>query len=226
MKLPFKEIEPEFFMKIINSQKVDHSVNMTYIDKNPIIRWLWWERLKKMLSVSKIDSSKKVLDFGCGEGVFLPTLSTNYEEVHAVDLDVKIAKIVKENYKLDNVKIFSDDIFKTNLKDNYYDIIFSASVLEHFEDVEFVIKVLKNKLKENGFLIFSSPTENYIYKIGRMVTGYDKYQDPLDIHYFGANEIAEKAKKHFELIDRYDIPFNIKIFPLHSVYVLLKKTIL
>ena len=96
---------------------------------------------------------------------FSSTLSTNYEDVHAVDLDVKIARIVKENYKLDNVKIFSDDIFKTNLKDNYYDIIFSASVLEHFEDVEFVIKVLKNKLKENGFLIFSSPTEITFIKL-------------------------------------------------------------
>ena len=97
MKLPFKEIEPEIFKKIIKSQKVDHSVNMTYIDKNPIIRWLWWKRLKMMLDVSKIDSSKKVLDFGCGEGVFLPTLSNKYKEVHAVDLDIKIAKILCVN---------------------------------------------------------------------------------------------------------------------------------
>ena len=191
---------------------------MTYIDKNPIIRWLWWKRLKMMMSLSKIDSSKKVLDFGCGEGVFLPTLAINYKKVHAVDLDIKIAKIVKDHYKLENVKIFSDDIFKTNLKDNYYDIIFSTSVLEHFEDVEHVIKILRNKMKENGLLIFSSPTENYIYKIGRMITGYDKYQDPLDIHYFGSSEIAEKAKKYFDLVQRYDIPFNIQIFPLHSVY--------
>ena len=223
MKLPFIEIDTEFFKEIINSQKVDHSVNMTYIDKNPIIRWLWWKRLKMMLSLSKIDNSKKVLDFGCGEGVFLPTLAANYQNVHAVDLDIKIAKTVKEHYKLENVKIFNDNIFKTNLKDNNYDIIFSASVLEHFQDVEYVLKVLRNKLKENGVLIFSSPTENYIYKIGRILTGYDKYQDPLDIHYFGSSEIAEEAKKYFDLVKRYDIPFNIKIFPLHSVYLFLKK---
>ena len=222
MKSKFKKIDTEFFKEIINSKEFNHSVNMTYVDKNPIIRWLWWKRLRMMLSLSKIDNSKKVLDFGCGEGVFLPSLSLNYKEVHAVDLYVKIAKIVKDHYKLENVKIFSDDIFKTNLKDNYYDIIFSASVLEHFSDVDYVLKVLRNKLKDNGLLIFSSPTENYIYKIGRIVTGYNKYQDPEDIHYFGAKEIAQKGKKYFDLIGRYDIPFNLRISPLHSIYLLKK----
>jgi cyclopropane fatty-acyl-phospholipid synthase-like methyltransferase len=59
---------------------------MTYVDKNPIIRWLLWKRLKMVLSLSKNNSSKKVLDFGCGEGVFLPTLDANYKNMHAVAL--------------------------------------------------------------------------------------------------------------------------------------------
>ena len=44
LKSKFKKIDTEFFKEIINSKEFNHSVNMTYVDKNPIIRWLWWKR--------------------------------------------------------------------------------------------------------------------------------------------------------------------------------------
>ena len=50
------------------------------------------------------------------EKVFLPSLSANYKTVDAVDIDIDIAKNVKKEFKLDNVNIFEDNIYETNLK--------------------------------------------------------------------------------------------------------------
>ncbi len=203
----------------LSSSEGFESIGITYISNNPIISYIWWSRLQAMIDLASKVKAEKVLDFGCGEGVLLPSLSNIYKEVHAADLDVRTAHDVKNEFKLSNVKIFQDDIFKSNLENNCYDIIFAASVLEHFKDIEIVLKNLKQKLKKGGMLVFSCPSENYIYKIGRFLSGYNKYSGPQDIHYYGAREIAEKAKTEYKLLNKLSLP--IKILPfinLHNVY--------
>tara|TARA_B100000131_G_scaffold79625_1_gene76376 strand:+ start:2201 stop:2887 length:687 start_codon:yes stop_codon:yes gene_type:complete len=201
------------------SDKNSESINMTYIIKNPIIRYIWWSRLNTMLKLAFKEQGVRVLDFACGEGVFLPSLSANFKTVDAVDIDIDIAKNVKKEFKLDNVNIFEDNIYETKLKDNYYDIIFAASVLEHFNDVHLIFDSLRKKIKKGGALIFSSPSENYIYRFGRLVTGFNKYNNTVHIHYFGSKELADIAKTKFSLIKKVSTPIKfLPFFDLHNVY--------
>lgn len=44
-----------------------------------------------MIEIVRDFKAKSVLDLGCGEGVFLPTLSNIYENISGIDLDVSIA---------------------------------------------------------------------------------------------------------------------------------------
>lgn len=191
-------IIPVQVLKKIYQGQTDIEVNRTYIDKSPIVRWLYWNRLKLIAKAGLKVGGKRILDVGCGQGVFLPTLSKSFETVDGLDLDVRLAQSVKDLFGLDNVTLYTDNIFKNKFAENTYDIIFAASVLEHFKDGEEVILALKRLLKPGGHLVFSSPTETWFYELMRKVFGYTK---PAD-HYLTTHEIANAARPHLTYVRR------------------------
>lgn len=193
----------------------------TYFYKYKFIQELYWKRLERTLGITCNFPAKTVLDMGCGEGVFLPSLSGNYESVYGIDLDIAIAEKIKELYQLTNVKLFEENIINNNFEDNYFDIIFAASVLEHFKDLDMLFVELKRILKKNGRLIFSSPTETKLYELCRKMFGVVK---PAD-HYHSVFEIRDIAKKHLKYLTRHNGPFSFIPSSL-SVYVIyvFKKT--
>ena len=62
-----------------------------YTNANPLVRWIFWKRLATLLKFSREVERRRVLDFGCGEGAFLPSLCRNFKDVVAVDVDVAAA---------------------------------------------------------------------------------------------------------------------------------------
>jgi SAM-dependent methyltransferase len=86
----------------------------------------------------------KVLDFGCGSGILL----------HKFDIKEKVGI---ENNKFSIKELNKNKIKNFNtltyVKNNYFDLIFALSVIDHLENPIEVIKELKKKLKKNGKLI-------------------------------------------------------------------------
>lgn len=167
-----------------------------YLHRNPLIAWLFWKRLKTMLNLSK--PAKRVLDFGSGSGVFLPSLSRNFVEVYAFDLDIESLEYVKKTYNLENVKIIKGVRGKNRLpyKNNFFDIIFAADVLEHFKDSLKIQEEFKRILKINGSLIVSGPTENFLY---RLVRKYIYRQRKPKDHYTDIFDVMNKSKRLFKI---------------------------
>lgn len=190
-------IPPERLKKIY-SHPSTIEVNRTYIDKMAVVRWIYWNRLDLMVGKGAQLGAQKVLDLGCGQGVFLPTLSEAFETVHGLDIDVSLAKVVVEEYDLQNVTLFQGDLFENPIAGQEYDIVFAASVLEHFQDGDALIRAIKKWIKPGGYLIFSSPTETWFYELARKVFGYTK---PAD-HYLTTHEIADAARPHLKYISR------------------------
>ena len=98
MKIIPKELLEKFYQV-----KQGEQVVRTYIDKSPLVRWLYWNRLKRMLKIGRKYKGKKVFDLGCGEGVFLPALSESFENVYGLDIDIRVAQKIVEYYNLGNV---------------------------------------------------------------------------------------------------------------------------
>ena len=107
-----------------------------YTHMNPTVRYVFWNRLHAMLLLSKECNASKVLDFGCGSGVFLPSLSKNFKEVHGVDIDIQSSEYVKNTLKLKNVKLKKADGKNTGFEDKSFDVVFAADVLEYFSDID------------------------------------------------------------------------------------------
>lgn len=183
-----------------------------YTHKNPLVRWVFWKRLEVMLNLANHFDSR-VLDFGAGSGVFMPSLSKNFEEVYCLDSKTDALNYVKEKYQLNNVKIIKSEGNKLPFKNNFFDIIFAADVLEHFRDSTKIQREFRRVLKINGCLIVSGPTENFIYKLSRKIMfGYKK---PTD-HYTNAKEIIKKSAELFEMEEIKTIPS--KIIPGFRIY--------
>jgi len=156
------------------SGRLDEAAFPAYSHRNPVINWLFWQRLRKVMEhIQRPTPYERVLDFGCGSGVMLPYLSQISTQVTAMDVDLLPIQSVQSYIPLaKNVEI--KDASKNKISDlptNSYDLIIALDVLEHVKDLPHTLSELLALLKSGGQLIVSGPTENILYRIGRKVAG-------------------------------------------------------
>lgn len=154
-------------------------------------KWLILERnkiLNKYLDkISK--ESKKVIEIGCGYGsnIHLIKQSRTDVECHALDNSQISVNIVEK--KID--KAFLADCRSTELPDNSYDLIFSAGLMEHFEDEKPLIEEWKRILSPEGFMVTFVPAKISLWQLYQFLH-FGKWQ-----HGF------EKAYGNRELVDLF-----------------------
>jgi 2-polyprenyl-3-methyl-5-hydroxy-6-metoxy-1,4-benzoquinol methylase len=153
--------------------RLDEAAFPAYSHKNPLINWLFWQRLRKVMEHVENRQYENILDFGCGSGVMLPFLSNISKQVIAMDVDLLPIQSVQKYIPIaNNVQI--KDATKINIIDlpkDSFDLIIALDVLEHVQDLPKTLSELFLLLKPNGQLIVSGPTENILYQIGRKIAG-------------------------------------------------------
>lgn len=116
---------------------------------------VWKEHFIRHISK---DKSTKILEIGCGNGLFLRYLKnigyTNYFGIDASEEQVKIAK----KLGIDNI-INADISDFLNDKNEEYDVVFARDVIEHFgkEEILDTLLLVCRSLKKNGKLIIQCP---------------------------------------------------------------------
>ncbi len=196
--------------------RLDEAAFPAYSHRNPIINWLFWQRLRKVMEY--IQSRKKysrILDFGCGSGVMLPYLSQISEQVIAMDVDLLPIQSVQNYIPLEkNVEV--RDATQTKISDlpaNSFDLIIALDVLEHVHDLPQTLNELLALLKPDGQLIVSGPTENILYKLGRKVAG-PEYSGAY--HERGIAEIKNELLKTTGLRHIATLYWPIPLFEIFS----------
>jgi len=185
-----------------------------YTDRRWLVRELFWRSLDRMLALSRPTRRRRVLDFGGGNGVLLPTLSKMFDEVTCVDLNADIAAEVVKVYGLTNVQIISGDIFGLRLPDDRFDTITAASVLEHIQHLDALALEMERILDVGGELLAIAPSENRFYQLGRRVFRYTK---PWD-HYHDGDFVIEAVGRRLSLRRKRYFPVNWS--PLAVFYLL------
>lgn len=133
--------------------------------------YLKTEHFNKVLKLTKDYKNYNVIDFGCADGPFLPSLSKYFNSVLGIDNDpirIKIASKLVDELEIQNVKLTcNEDIdmetLKSTLKDNYQ-ILYLLETLEHVGDknrlyeskIDF-INSLFSLIDENGIIVISVP---------------------------------------------------------------------
>jgi SAM-dependent methyltransferase len=101
--------------------------------------------------------SKKVLDAGCGPGVYSKWLADKGAEVVAFDVNEKMVQLARERLGT-KVRVVQADLGKSLdfLADASFDIVLSALVLNYVRDWSAVFREFYRVLRQGGPLIFSA----------------------------------------------------------------------
>jgi 2-polyprenyl-3-methyl-5-hydroxy-6-metoxy-1,4-benzoquinol methylase len=99
---------------------------------------------------------KKIIDFGCGSN--FQNITKRYSKASkAVLIDLYGDNFIKNNIKFIN---YHKDLNKIDieLKNEKFDIIILAAVIEHLDSPAVIIKYLKKFLNENGYFLLTAPS--------------------------------------------------------------------
>lgn len=143
----------------------------SYLHWNPLINWLFWKRLDAVYSFLPDRQLNSIMDYGCGIGSLLPALNQKANRVIGVDKRPQLARELVKIEQLPRTDIYDLTQFN-DISDSSLDVITSADVLEHVDDLPWLVQQFRKQLKSDGILIVSGPTENALYRLGRKIAGF------------------------------------------------------
>jgi len=136
-------------------------------------RWLISERHKVLLgllkSLNKELKKMKTLEVGCGFASNSRLLKQEGINVYCLDN----SPVVVEKIKKDLKNAFVGDAFKLPFKDNFFELVFSSGLLEHFPSPEGIIRELFRVVKKDGIVINFLPSRYSLWQLYRLLHGKD-----------------------------------------------------
>jgi 2-polyprenyl-3-methyl-5-hydroxy-6-metoxy-1,4-benzoquinol methylase len=196
--------------------RMDEAGFPAYSHTNPLINWLFWQRLRKVMEYVEVDASyEHVLDFGCGSGVMLPFLCGISDRVTAMDIDLLPFERISQHRSFPaNLEVHdARQVALNNLPDSSFDLIIATDVLEHVDDISATLMDMKFLLKPGGQIIISGPTENIFYKIGRAMAG-PEYSG--DYHERGILEVRNLLGDQMEVVPIATLYWPMPLFEVFA----------
>ncbi len=204
-----------------------------YNSHNSPIYGISKKRREKIFKLLGNTGNKKILDIGCGEGYLGAAIAKNNNYIVGVDISRK--SVEKAKIILNDAVVLDIQEQKVPYPNKYFDVIVITEVIEHLLVPEKVLEEASRLLKDDGFMIITTP--NFLLFSNRIKILFGKFEytksgffDRGHIHFFHINSF-EKMLKQTELkVVEYDhvyygkIPELIqKIFPKLFVFQIVAK---
>jgi len=111
-------------------------------------------------------NGKKILDIGCGSGIYLDILARMGAQVSGQDISAEYVKDAIMNLRENKFEadIKAGDAVKLLFNDNYFDAVFSADFFEHItaEQKNKVLAEAYRVLRPGGALVIKTPNLGYL----------------------------------------------------------------
>lgn len=117
-------------------------------------------KLKRLENLLGGFNNKRVLDVGCGTGGFILAISKFVNSANGVDPDQKaitICRLKKRALKAENVDFKVGKAERLPFENDYFDIVYCYTVLEHVDDVGKSIKEMVRVVKPGGVIYIEAP---------------------------------------------------------------------
>ena len=139
-------------------------LDVAYSTKKKEITQIYPEKLiSYLIKKFNLDINSKILEPGFGRGEFLKQFEISGFDTHGMDYTTfSEDKKFKNNAK---IKLHNAEQFPYPYEDNYFDLIYSKSFIEHFYYAEKVLMELYRILKPGGKIITLTPSWKHMYKI-------------------------------------------------------------
>jgi len=117
---------------------------------------------RKRLVLEMLGSNfTRILDVGCGPGVYAEELSSRCEELYGIDVSSKMIEMAKAK-NLPNAKFSIGRIEDLQFQSSFFDAVVCVGVLEYLDDIEKGIREVARITRGNGVAIFTSPSASSI----------------------------------------------------------------
>jgi SAM-dependent methyltransferase len=157
----------------------------------------------------KRDGSIRLIDLGCGDGVWLYRLSKlHLDNLQLTGLDYNELRINRARALLgETVNFITSDIGEFD--NDKYDIVILNHVIEHVQEDEALLRKIRNLVNRNGIIILGTPNEG-----NRLMQWRNKRNNITlttdHVHFYTENEIKNKiGNAGFNIVSTYRDPFYI-----------------
>lgn len=146
----------------------------SYTHRNPLMRFLVWERLACALEWLDTlpEAPRVVLDFGCGVGPLFRGFARRGLRVIGCDVHADVARAAARWAGCENIEVVDAATGIASIPDGCADAALALEVLEHVEDLAGLATEFRRILTRRGRLLCSLPTENLLYRAGRRLAGF------------------------------------------------------
>jgi ubiquinone/menaquinone biosynthesis C-methylase UbiE len=190
---------------------------------NPLVRRYFWSRLKTAAREAMCSSAGVILDIGCGRGKLLTVLAGTVMHGDYVGVDqsncVYSARTEATRNGLHNTQFVRADCLHLPFRSGCSMLVCCVSVLEHLSNISKGIQEVSRILNHRGILVAAFPTENFTYRICRMLA---RLQRPAD-HFHQGAYLEQVLEPTFMLKRKRRLP--ISFLPAYlSLYTILVLT--
>ncbi len=141
--------------------------------------------IDRLLKLAEVKPEAKVLDFGCGPGLFMDYyMAHSVMDVVGYDVDRESIEYCQQNYPM--------YLFTTELPNDKYDNIIMSNVLHHLDNKQELISELISRLESDGVLTIIEFKKEEIEDFGPSI---DHKIDIVE---------AKEALANFNLIEAID----------------------
>ena len=172
---------------------------------------------KRILNGLKIKRSDKILEVGCGQGIYLKRIVTTYGASGVgVDVSRQSINFAKHHWADKRLKFSLADGIRLPFKQNFFDKVMSFDVLEHIKDQKQAINEMVRVLKPGGSLFIYTLNKNDCYtldwwwfKLGFDVYAKARHRPELFIDPKSMKRQLLKLKLDSIVIQPYDAFFTL-----------------
>lgn len=198
--------------KLIQKEKISRPE--VIIEKKETFSLIYQDIIRR---IKKYKKSGSVLDVGCSAGVFLTLLRKEGFSVFGIEPNKKPYLMAKKILKDKVYHGVLSNYFKKNYRQ--YDVIIYNHVLEHINEVNQELFLIKKILKKDGILVVGAPNyDNLIFYLrGKF---WEALMPKEHIWHFSKNRLYSFLQKHnFQILEisfsddrRSDYPFLKRIY--------------
>ncbi|MBN1405022.1 MAG: class I SAM-dependent methyltransferase [Candidatus Omnitrophica bacterium] len=142
--------------ELVTKPNVDYRINSPKVARIKTV-------FKFLNKYSNNKDKVSILDFGCGNGLYLKfAKQLGYKNIYAVDINSQAV----ENARSIGAKSFCGNLKDWNLPDEGIDLIVMDNVIEHFENTKETLSECSRILKNKGIIFISTPNiDSFIIKM-------------------------------------------------------------
>lgn len=123
--------------------------------------------LKKYLNNNKC----KVLDVACGEGHITNKIKCEFPNWEVYGLDYSLSAIMFANRSYSNINFIVADAYNPPFSKKFFDVIILNNIWEHVADPLHLLKEVSKIIKDNGYVVISTPSRYRFRNLIRIFLG-------------------------------------------------------